>query len=408
MDRFKNLPYPISSSFDIGTTCFGPRTEIPHIDKIHDVNYCNANYLPATGLIDLPWASEGGKFKVGEVICEAQWPDGSPLQAAPRAVARKQIERLDAMGYTFLSAFELEFFVVDAETKKAVFDGLEFQSDIVLSRNVQWLYDVEKQLQGVGIEIGQMHTEYSPGQFELAMVPKKGIKPFDDMYVMKQALRDILPKYGVQPTFMTRPFSGIGGSSGLHFNHSLWDKDGKSAFYDSTKPDNMSDPMRYWIGGIMKHIHPLLVLCSPTPNCFRRLHNPWAPDKADWDFDHRMVAIRAKTSSAKSSLVENRLPTPAGNPYLIAAATIAAGIDGLKNKIEPPPKGQNDSNAPLASFEECVKALKEDKVIVDALGAEFVDWWVSLKTEFEMKKFADKSTTEEVMQAEREEYFDFI
>ena len=239
--------------------------------------YANADFVPATNqIIPLPHAGNG-KHKVGMVICEAFWTDGTLHDVGTRSVARKQIEKLDSLGFKLFSGFETEFFVVDTKTKEPLFDGLDFGVDQILAENSEWVFDLEQGLYKTGIDIGAMHTEHGPGQFEICMQPAWNMQTADNMYVFKGACKEILAKHGKQASFMTKPYSReYMGSSGFHFNHSLWDKEsGKCLFYDVNKPNNMSDVMRYWVGGLMKHLISLLAFCSPTPNCYRRLHNPW-------------------------------------------------------------------------------------------------------------------------------------
>ena len=398
-----------------GSYVYGPRTETPTIPLISELGHPNSIFVPATDrIIPLPHAGNG-KHKVGVVVCEAFWQDGSLHDVGSRTVARKQMERLDELGFKLYSGFESEFYVVDAKTKEPLLDGVDFSVDQILAANSEWVFDLEQGLYKCGIDVGAMHTEYGPGQFELCMAPEWNMKTADDMYVFKGACKEILAKHGRQATFMTKPFARDHiGCSGFHFNHSLWRKsDNKSAFYDDTKPNNMSDVMRHWVGGLMKHIVSLLAICSPTPNCYRRIYNAWAPERADWGIDNRMTSVRVKAYDEKSCLVENRLPSSACNAYLVMAATIAAGLDGVENKIEPPAPGQNAENPKLpGDLGSCLDALEKNEVLRERLGERFVDWFVLCKRQNELSKFAvltrqgDKMREE--MERERAEYFDYI
>ena len=379
------------------------------------MGYANADYVPATDrIISLPHAGND-KHRVGMVVCEAFWHDGSLHEVGPRTVARKQIEKLDLLGYKIYSGFETEFFVVDSKSKQPLFDGVDFAVDQILAANSSWMFDLEQGLRKTGIDVGALHSEYGPGQFELCMAPAWNMKTADDMYIFKGACKEILAKHGRQASFMTKPFAKKHmGSSGFHFNHSLWEKNtGKCAFYDVNKANKMSDVMRYWVGGIMKHLVSLLAICRPTPNCYRRLHNPWAPDRIDWGIDHRMTAIRVKAYNEKCCLVENRLPSAACNPYLVVAATIAAGLDGLENKIEPPASGQHETNAELPSdLATCLDDLDSNVALRQRLGSQFVDWFLTCKRENELSQFPvvtrEGDQMSEEIEKEFEEYFAYI
>ena len=356
----------------------------------------------------MAWQGQN-KYKVGKIICESFWSDDSPIIAHPRTAAKRQIARLGELGYKLYSAFEVEFCVVDAQTMKPIYDGKNYAVELMLHRQSDWIFNVEQHLSKLNINIEAIHAEYGPGQFEFNMSPKYGIDVFDDIFLMKQAMKEIMPNYGVKPTFMTKPFLS-NTCNGSHFNHSLWDSDDKNVFFDASKPFNMSDKFRYWIGGILKHINALAALCNPTPNCFRRLNKERTPSAADWGIDNRLTTLRLKTDNSNDTYVENRLPSSACNPYIVAAATIAAGLDGIENKIEPPEFGKQNGGSKLPPYDVCINALQQDKVLVKALGEEFVEWFITMK-QHEIVKFRSttvESQLEEELEIERNEYFDLI
>ena len=138
---------------------------------------------------------------------------------------------------------------------------------------------------------------------------------------------------------------------------------------------------------------------------------PLAAHMKDWDYDSRLVSWRIKSTSEKATYMENRMPSGASNIYLALAATVAAGIDGIKNKIEPPPPGPTTDNPLPYKLEEALEALENDEPIVKALGEQFVEWFITEKRATELKKLCNHDMTKFIsceMEAEREEYFELI
>ncbi len=196
---------------------------------------------------------------------------------------------------------------------------------------------------------------------------------------------------------MSKPFSGENGN-GLHFNHSLRarttkeDDNSRFVFYNATMPDNMSDVFRWWLGGLLKHGLALTALCCPTVNCYRRLHQPWAPTLLNWGIDNRMTSFRVKNHSPGGSFIENRLGAGSGNPYIIMAATVAAGIDGIKNQIDCCSFRNDQPQPPLPhTLQEALSALLTDRVIVEGLGEEFIQWIKLLREQIDFQKLKESN-----------------
>ena len=355
--------------------------------------------------------SESGA-SVGEILCESYWENGNIQSAGPRYVARKQVDRLSQMGYKIMSAFEIECMMFEKDSLKPLTQGNDFAFALSFSRHEKMLYEFDRIMQPLGVDIETFHCEYSPGQFEFTFVPKYGIETADMMFRFKEAMKELCAQRGLHVTYMTRPFASSGCSNGTHFNHSLWDKAGKNVLYDPTKPDNLSDVARYFLGGIFKHADGLTAICCPTLNCYRRLHNPWAPGKCTWGIGDRTTLYRVKSSSEKSTYFESRLPGGSCNPYTVLAATLAAGIDGIENKIEPPPKGDYaDMPSVPSTLQEALNGLAKDQVLIDALGNDFVQWFSALKHQSDLVKFGHhdiKKSDKEEIEAERKEYFEFM
>ena len=197
---------------------------------------------------------------------------------------------------------------------------------------------------------------------------------------------------------MSKPFTDTFGN-GHHYSHSLWfsaasnveeNEAVKNAFYDPNAENCLSTVARHWLAGLIRHAPALTALCSPTVNCYRRLHVPWSPDFSDWGLDDRMAAFRVKAGHREATYIENRIPGGSSNPYLVLAATVAAGIDGIVNKLEcPAPKSDSSVFAKLPeSLPEALEALENDDVMRKSLGEEFIRWFAEAKRESEISKIS--------------------
>jgi len=155
-------------------------------------------------------------------------------------------------------------------------------------------------------------------------------------------------------------------------------------FVNSADVCGISQVSHYWLAGLVKHARGLTALCCPTVNCYRRLHGPSAPCKAfvSTDDNDQTSSFRLKMAGATSAFVENRLPGRSANPYIVLAATVAAGLDGITNKYPPPEPGA-DVLLPQSLFE-ALDALGEDEVLVKALGVEFIQSFIRKKYKFEV------------------------
>ena len=177
--------------------------------------------------------------------------------------------------------------------------------------------------------------------------------------------------------------------NGAHFNCSVWDASGTTnLFADPGRPDGFSDFGRHWVAGLLKNADAMTALVCPTVNCYRRLHGPWAPKRFAWGVDDRHATFRVKNMGDPAlTWVENRVPSGLANPYLALAANIAAGLDGVLNRLEPPPPGGLEGGPRvLADLEDSLKALEASSVMREALGPDFVEYFCCLKREGEIKQ----------------------
>nr|KAG5710294.1 hypothetical protein BaRGS_009010 [Batillaria attramentaria] len=283
-------------------------------------------------------------------------------------------------------------------------------------KNHKIFTDLRETLEAVGVDITFLQPEYPPGQWEVSTAPQSGLRGGDVGFHVKHAVKGFFSTRGYLATFMTRPtLESI--SSGLHLNHSLWkrvgsDKEGSDSnvLLDSSADDKLSDTARHWIAGLATHAPALSAICSPTLNCYRRLHNMCAPSHGTWGHDDRNAMIRARTSR-DNVFLENRLVSAAASPYLALAATVAAGMDGLNRLLQcPPPMHKDRAPEVPRTLSEALDALDKDVEMRALLGDYFVDCYVGAKRECEVKAFNDAALTTEAeeMEFERKMYMEAL
>ena len=388
----------------------GPGCDVLEFPEVAAMSFGNMKLIPCPDTLHaLPWVTQE-KFRVGEILCETRWAAGNPQEVCPRYIARKQLERMRDHGYTLTSGWEFEFMLMDGEDKEPVFKGHYVISNLKLAAYEPFLYELDSFLVGSGVDVESYLTEYCHGQFKLATNTAEGIRAADMAFNVKQAVKEICAQNNQTATFMSKPLPDV-SANGLHHNHSVFNLAGHNAFYNPEADDNLSDVARYWMAGLIAHAGALTAICSPTVNCYRRLHQPClVPDCADWGIDDRKTSFRMKANTEKGTYIENRLPGGSANPYLVVAATVAAGMDGVTRKLKCP--GQKASNAKAArlpdSLAQALQELQDDRVMVEALGEQFVSWFVKVKTEVELEKLKDVDLTKKDVEKERQLYLELL
>ncbi|XP_071950204.1 lengsin-like [Antedon mediterranea] len=316
--------------------------------------------------------------------------EGKEVTAHPRTLARKQVEELKKLGYSLLSSHEYEFYVVDAATMKPVTDDYNIRSTTRMYECAPFIHQLVRDLPKVGIDLECLENEYGPGQHEITYKPSFGIKAADDAFTYRCSIKEIAKQHGLMASFMSKPYWGKSGSS-CHYNHSLWDvacKKGVS--YDANSSDGLSDVMKHWLAGLIHHTPALSLFMGPTTNC-RKRYTPYtfAPINSTWGFDNRSCAFRVKVNGESGTYIENRMGGAGSNPYLVLAATIVAGMDGVKNKLPLPNDVAGSAyvkdDVPASTqeipitMETAIEAFLNDEVIRNAFGEEFTKCFVAIK-----------------------------
>lgn len=339
-----------------------------------------------------PWIT--GKGKVARLICDVNKADGSPFAGDPRSNLKRVLKEMEELGFTsFNLGPEPEFFLFKLDergepTLELNDTGGYFDlAPMDLGENCR--RDIVLELEEMGFEIEASHHEVAPGQHEIDFKYADAVTACDNIQTFKLVVKTIARKHGLHATFMPKPLFGVNGS-GMHMNVSLFNgKD--NAFFDESGDLKLSETAYQFMAGILKHVQGFTAITNPTVNSYKRLVPGYeAPCYVAWSAQNRSPLIRIPSSRGVSTRVEVRSVDPAANPYLAMAVILKAGLDGIKNKMTPPPavdrniyvmnkeerraNGVEDLPATLyAALEE----LGKNKTIREALGehiyANFVD-----------------------------------
>ncbi|MGO4685434.1 glutamine synthetase family protein [Hyphomicrobium sp. 2TAF46] len=307
---------------------------------------------------------------------------GEIVNGASRTVARKLFNDAAALGFEVLSGFEYEFYLLDPISLAPASDTVrQFATFDAGDRPL--IYAIAEALDALGIEVTTANLEYGPSQFEVNFAPRRGLLAADQAFAFKNIAKEIAAASGRLASFITKP-SIARSANGLHYNVSLW-REGANAFADPAAPDHFSAIGRHFLAGQLHHASALSALLAPTINCSKRFRaHSFAPFEADWGTSNRTVALRVKAPGGPDIHIENRIGAGAANPYVAAAAILAAGLDGIRRALTPPPpRAAGDEETRFVSLptalEPALKALEADAILVEALGQEFVKIFTTVK-----------------------------
>jgi glutamine synthetase len=345
---------------------------------------------PSTAAI-VPWADATARL-----ICDSHWDDGSPLAALPRHVFRRVLDRCRGLGFEPVLGFEPEFYLLDAVTKRPLFEGYHI-FNTVRNTYVPFIQELVEQVQTLGLDVITANCEYAGSQWEINYMPGAGLAGPDGTFTFKNAVKELAHLHGYCATFMSKPFSGWAGS-GMHAHVSLLDGDGRNAMADESDPDGISPMCRSFIAGQLRHARSAYALLAPTVNCIkRRRPHTFSPSNVSWGTEDRSALVRIKGGSVASRHVEHRAPTALANPYLVGAAVLGAGLLGVEDELELEPAAgrpaeEDPTKQPLpVSVHESLAALEEDEKLRGLLGEEFVAAYTVMRRH-ELQRFDDHVT----------------
>ena len=340
---------------------------------------------PATYAV-LPWRPH--ENAVARFVCDVTGPDGRPFEGDPRHVLSRAMEDAARDGFVFNTGPELEFFLFKMLEGRPTtqFQDVGGYFDLAptdLAEDVR--REIVLALTEMGFEIEASHHEVAESQHEIDFKYSDALRTADNVITFKFAAKTIALMRGLHASFMAKPIYGINGS-GMHTNCSLA-KDGKNAFFDPDAPIQISETCLHFIGGLLKHAPAITRIANPTINSYKRLVPGYeAPCYVSWSASNRSALVRVPAPRGNSTRVEFRSPDPTCNPYLAFAAMLAAGMEGIREEIEPP-TGVNRNIYHMTSAErerdgigmlpgdlaEAHRALLADDLICKALGPHVVE-----------------------------------
>jgi glutamine synthetase len=350
----------------------------------------------ASTLTSVPWMPGYAR-----IVCDGH-VKGKPYPYCSRVTLKNALAELAKQGLTMYTGIEPEFMLLGRSESGALApcdatDDLEKPCYDYkgLARSSEFLGRLVDALKGIGIDVYQIDHEDANGQFEVNFTYADALTSADRFVFFKMAASEIAKSLGFTATFMPKPFSNRTGS-GAHFHISLGSKKVKNLFQDERDKNGLQlSEMGYWfVGGLQAHARALAAVCAPTVNSYKRLvvgralsGATWAPAYIAYGDNNRTAFVRIP-----GGRIELRLPDSSVNPYLASAAILAAGMDGVRRKLNPgKPTNTNLYDYSLEEIErkgikllpqsltEAIDALEEDKVVRGALGEDLAKEFIRLK-----------------------------
>jgi len=357
----------------------------------------------------LPW--EPG---VAYVVAGANNPDMTPNEFAPRTLLERIMREYAALGLTPVVGPELEFYIADRNDdgtfRRALTQpGRVYTSGATVDPKGTFLH-LLRMLDQLKIGVFAGNHEFSPSQYEINIWHGEALDACDRIFMLKAGVKDLIARLGQAATFSGKPWGDEGGS-GFHLHVSLVDADGENLMHDGRELSILAQRM---IAGIVAHAPALTALCNPTINAFKRLGpDTLAPYRANWGYDNRSAMLRVPPERGGGTRLEMRLADGAANPYLMTAAILAAGLDGIRRELDAPPPAvgysyEDESQTVLPmSLDAALDALRADTALIEILGGPLVDVFEVMKRD-EIERYTasvDDPATRDVTAWEVKEYF---
>ena len=341
-------------------------------------------------LIQLPWNKEVGW------LASDLWMGGKPVKASPRVMLKDQIQKLSKKDLTMKSGVECEYFLITPDGSK-IADDRDTQSKPCYDQSaLMRRYDLIKEICDCMIELGwnpyQNDHEDANGQFEMNWDYSDLMTTADRHSFFKFMVKSIAEKHDLRATFMPKPFGHLTGN-GCHMHISLWNsKVSKNLFHDDKGELGLSSLGYNFLGGLIKNAIGMCAITNPTVNSYKRLNAPvtnsgatWSPNTVTYGGNNRTHMVRIPGPGR----IEFRLADGAANPYLMAAAILASGMDGIENKVDPgkrldidmyneSEKAKNAKKLPLYLID-AIREFQRNKPLRSYLGDEFYHAYLKIK-----------------------------
>ena len=281
-----------------------------------------------------------GGARIARLICDV-YKDNKPFVGDPRSNLRRIIKQMTDLGFTRMNlGAEPEFFLFKLDddglpTTKLNDNGRYFDfAPLDMAENCRRDIVIELEKLGMGVEAA--HHETAPGQHEINFKYDEVLAACDKIQTFKLVVKTVARKHGLYATFMPKPVEGIAGS-GMHSNISLFDQEGRNAFYDEKDRLGLSKTAYQFLAGVLTHVSDFTAIVNPTVNSYKRLtRGHEAPVFIAWSPSNRSPLVRIPASRGMSTRIELRSVDPSANPYLALATILTAGLDGIRRGLEAP------------------------------------------------------------------------
>jgi glutamine synthetase len=371
----------------------------------------------------LPWTSPDHRG-TARMFCDILKPGGEPFEGDPRYVLKRNLKKAAELGYTYYVGPELEYFYFKLGEDPHGHEDFNSYTTEFLDRGgyfdltvrdaaIELRRDTVIQLEKMGIGVEYSHHEVADSQHEIDMRYTDALTMADNVMTYRLVVKEVAMKNGVYATFMPKPVFGINGS-GMHVHQSLFKGD-RNAFFDAKDTYNLSKEARSYIAGLLKHAPSITAVCNQWINSYKRLVPGYeAPVYLSWARRNRSDLVRVpeyRPGREKATRLEFRSPDPACNPYLCFSVMLAAGLDGIKNNLQPPEPIEENVYEMSAkerekrgigmlpgSLSQAVQLAENSKLVREALGDHIFNSFIENKkkewddyriqvTEYELKKY---------------------
>ena len=333
----------------------------------------DCHIFPMHPPVAVPW--EPG---VAMCFARAEGMDHGPLTVDPRQALLRQVERAAAIGIDLQVGTELEFYLLDPDTGRPRDKGNDCYGLARAAELEPVLGPMRRELAEMGIPIEQSNPEYAAGQVEVNIRYDSAMIAADRVVMFRSLVKQLAARHGLNATFMAKPFIDESGN-GFHLHYSLWSQ-GKNIFADAGK---LNDQGRHFLGGMQQRMAEASICGAATVNAYRRRQPlSFCPVNASWGLDNRTVALRVIEGSDSAVRIEKRDAGADCNPYLLMAADIAAGLDGIEGKTEPTAittgNAYEDDNAPTIPLDlaDAISLARNSGWLRDVLGADQHEIWL--------------------------------
>ncbi|KAM3622548.1 uncharacterized protein V6R79_000162 [Siganus canaliculatus] len=340
----------------------------------------------------LPWAEQTAR-----VICDPCTVTGSPLRTSPRLIAKQLLGQLQSMGFSLHSSFTYECCVLGAPDRIGPKTLLFPATTLLSNHDLPFFQQLVDSMYCMGADIDSIASASGPGQMEINLRPEFGIAAADSAFTFRTGIKEMARKHSYIASFFTD--DGLYNAGVL--SHSLWDANGRrSLFHSGEKAGELSEIGRKWLAGLLTHSAALSCLMSPGLGCrshiAKTIKDPKRVLCATCGCNDNSSSFNIKCHGGRETHIDNKLGSAMANPYIVLAATAAAGLDGIKrnlnvdSSLSKAPSQQKEFAIPV-KLDDALEALGEDHVIRSALGEPFVQYFIAMKKfEIETQELDDE------------------